>query len=224
MFSLKPQYKKSYSQSGEDVIVDRILTLLRIKNPTYLDIGANDPILINNTYLFYKKGFNGINIEPDPFLFKKLKAKRQRDTNLNIGIGTTNGRMTFYIMSSNTLSTFSKETALQYVSYGNQKIESEISVDVVDVNEIVEKYFRPKPNYVSLDVEGLDAEILKCFNFERHRPEVFCVETLTYTENNSESKLSEIIEYMNSMGYMVHSDTYINTIFVDSKSWKKRGT
>ena len=205
------------------MIVGRILSLLGIENPAYLDIGANDPVVRNNTYFLYEKGCSGVNVEPDPFLFKKLKSKRRRDVNLNIGIGSGDEKLTFYVLSSKTLSTFSKETALRYLNYGNQKIEKEITIEVSNVNLIIEKYFQSKPNYVSLDVEGLEMEILKSIDLGRRRPEIFCVETLTYTEDNTETKLVEIIEYMRSQDYIVQSDTYINTIFVDTSSWKNRG-
>jgi len=221
-FSNKP-YKNSYSQCGEDVIVDRILTLVGEKDPSYLDIGASDPVNLNNTFFFYKKGCRGVNVEADPSLTRKLKAKRPRDINLNIGVGAQKGKLDFYVMTSKTLNTFSRETAERYASYGNNKIEMKLKIDVVNINEIVSKYFDSKPNFVSLDVEGLDLEILKSFDFKRFRPEVFCVETLTYTENNSEIKITEIIEYMKSVNYMAHSDTYVNTIFVDEDSWKERG-
>lgn len=144
--------------------------------------------------------------------------------NLNIGIGKANTKLTFYALSSNTLSTFSKETAQRYVDYGKQRIEQEITIDVVDVNQIVKLHFQSRMlSFISLDVEGLEMEILKSFDFNMRRPEIFCVETLTYTENNTESKLTGIIEYMKSAGYFPQSDTYVNTIFVDSDRWKNRG-
>ena len=63
-------------------------------------------------------------------------------------------------------------------------------------------------------------QILQDFNFKKFRPEVFCIETLTYTENNTETKLYALIEYMKAQDYFVYADTYINTIFVDKEKWK----
>lgn len=76
LFHLRRHYRKSYSQCGEDVIVDRILSLMGIKNPTYLDIGANDPIFRNNTYFLYEKGFSRVNIEQIQLF---LKSSNQND-------------------------------------------------------------------------------------------------------------------------------------------------
>lgn len=222
MFNFRNDYKKSYSQCGEDMIVDYIFFWLKLQTPSYLDIGANDPIHLNNTYFLYKKGCKGVNIEPDPSSYHRLTRERPRDVNLNIGVAVDEGTIDFYIMTSRTLNTFSKETAKRYSSYSNQKIEKVLKIDVINVNEIIKANFKTHPNFVSLDVEGLDMEILKSFDFEVYRPEVFCIETITYTEDNTEEKLNEIIEYMKSVDYLVYADTYINTIFVEKRTWDNR--
>ena len=81
---IKSVFTNSFSQYGEDVIIDRLLC--HKKRGFYIDIGANHPDRFSNTKRFYVKGWSGINIEPNPIIFKKF-AKRTRDVNLNIGIG-----------------------------------------------------------------------------------------------------------------------------------------
>lgn len=218
------KYQKiSYSQSGEDLIVDFIMTAMRIKHPTYLDIGAHHPYKISNTAFFYAKGSNGVCIEPDPELFKSINKERKKDTCLNIGIGIgQEGEADFYVMSIPSLNTFSKEIALECESFGNVKIIDTIKMPLVNINRIMEEHFKTAPNFVSIDVEGLDFEVLKSFNFSKYRPEVFCIETVTYSENNTEIKLTDIAEFMSSIGYMVFADTYVNTIFIDQKIWENR--
>ena len=223
IFGYEENYNKSYSQSGEDIIVERILSLMSMGEPSYLDIGAHDPMIYNNTYLFYEKGSSGVNVEPDPEYFLKLESQRPRDVNLNVGVGSHGGTFNYYVMTSRSLNTFSEAEAKRYESYGKQKVEQVVNVEVVNVNQILREHFESEPNFVSLDVEGLEMEILKSFDFEASRPEVFCIETLMYTEDNTEVKVIDIIEYMKEMDYIVHSDTYINTIFVDRESWLKRG-
>src|SRR5271169_435695 len=98
--------QKSFSQSGEDIIVRQLFKLRGINNPSYLDIGANDPFRINNTARFYKKGSRGINVEANPMLIKRFEKFRPHDINLNVGIAGSEGEMDFYIMNDDTLSTF----------------------------------------------------------------------------------------------------------------------
>ncbi len=214
----------SYSQCGEDLIVKFIFRELGKNIISYLDIGAHHPTYINNTALFYKTGSTGVSIEPDPFLFKRIHDERSNDINLNIGIGggQASTEADFYILSEKTLNTFSKEEAERCVSYGNKKIEKIVKLPLLPINEIMKKYFNPAPDFISLDVEGYDIVILKSFDFEKFRPKVWCIETLTYTEDKTEQKIQETVDFMISQGYFIYADTYINTIFVDKETWLKR--
>lgn len=219
----KRHWKISYSQCGEDLIVDFIFAWLGIMRPSYLDIGAHHPTYLSNTYKLYKRGSFGVSVEPDPMLYSRIKRVRGKEVSLNVGVGineTKNAK--FYIMTTRTLNTFSKEEAERYQSYGIQKIESVVDIPLLSVNEIIEEHCKTTPNFVSLDVEGFDFQILQAFDFDRYRPEVFCIETLTFTENNTEQKLTEIIDLMKTKNYFVYADTYINTIFVDRLVWDAR--
>lgn len=215
-------YKISYSQCGEDLIISFIFGGLNIPQWTYLDVGAHHPTEINNTYLFYQRGHRGVCVEPDPILFAQLQKVRSEDTCLNVGIGVSEEVADFFVMSTRSLNTFSRVDAERYASNGPHQIEKVIPVQLVSINNIVEQYFNSGPNLVSLDIEGLDFEVLQTFDFKRFRPEVFCIETLTYTTDNTEQKKPEIVDWMNSHGYLSYADTYINTIFVRRDSWAAR--
>src|SRR5687767_12978486 len=102
------KYKKSYSQSGEDMIVNFIFEQLGINLPTYLDIGAFHPYIISNTAFFYDKGCTGINIEPSPVNFKLFTKARKRDINLNIGISEKEQTIKYYNFEEPALNTFSE--------------------------------------------------------------------------------------------------------------------
>ncbi len=221
---LKSDKKISYSQLGEDLIVNFIFKNFKIEKPTYIDIGAHHPTHLSNTYLFYKGGSKGICIEPDPELFKNIEKKRKNDICLNIGIGTEEEKLAdYYVMNDKVLNTFSKEEAEYLTNATSKKIEKIIKMPLVPMSKIIEKYLNNKtPNFVSLDTEGYDFEILKSLDFDNFRPEVFCVETLTYTENKDERKEDEVIDFMKEKGYFVFADTYINTIFVDKTKWLNR--
>ena len=216
--------KKSYSQSGEDLIIDYIFTnYLHIPRPTYLDIGAHHPTYLSNTYLFYKKGCCGVCVEPDRTLYDEIRKKRCNDTCLNVGVGLAGAsKAPFYIMSEKTLNTFSQEEAERYQGYGQYRINEIIQVDLLPINAIISHNFSTCPNFISLDVEGLDYQILKSMDFQKYRPEIFCIETLTFAQDKSERKLDEIVLLMRDNGYIVYADTYINTIFIDNEAWSKR--
>lgn len=220
---IRKEAKISYAQSGEDLIVDFLLRQIHIDKPTYIDLGAHHPIYLSNTYFFYERGAHGVCVEPDPSLCSYIKRIRKKDICLNVGVGVDDATAAkFYVMTTKTLNTFSKTEAERYQSYGTQKIENVLDISLMKLEHIIDQNFVRPPNFVSLDVEGLDFEILKTFNFDRHRPEVLCIETITYTENKTEKKLQDLIEFVKSRGYLVYADTYINTIFVDKTTWLNR--
>ncbi len=216
--------KVSYSQCGEDTIIDFAFGQLKINNPSYLDLGAHHPYYLSNTAYFYKKGCRGVSVEADPNLFEAFKKERPEEITLNVGVGETSGASAnFYIMSATTLNTFSKSEAERYASYGDKKIVNIIKLPILSINDIIANHFKTQcPNFISLDIEGMDLIIIKSLDFVKYRPEILCIETISYTENKTEEKLKDIISYVESKGYFLYADTYINSIFVDTEKWKNR--
>jgi hypothetical protein len=214
----------SYAQCGEDIIIKRAFNVLGIKKPKYIDIGTHHPTLFSNTYMFYKKGSFGICIEPCHSLFKKIKNKRKRDICLNIGISDNYVKKApFYIMTAQTLNTFSKEDAhkneVAKKIYGNQKIEKIEYLDMVPMNSILEKYHEKFNDLISIDTEGFDEKIIKSINFTKYRPKILCIETIEQNDNGNLIKNEEIIKIMKDNNYFIYADTHINTIFIDKNIW-----
>lgn len=217
------QKQVSYAQCGEDLIVNFVAGALNLKPLAYLDIGTNHPQVINNTYFFYQKGCSGVCIEPDPDLYREIKKYRPWDTVLNAGIGAGDRTQAeFYRMTASSLSTFSRSEAERFSASGRQKIEEVVPMSLLKINDVIRSHFPQRPDFISIDTEGWDLEILKTLNFQKYRPAIFCIETLTYDENKKEQKLYNIIKFMQEKNYLVYADTYINTIFVDLVRWQDR--
>ncbi len=125
-------------------------------------------------------------------------------------------------MITKRLNTFAKEKSERYQSYGTVKTEQSIQVPLISFNNIIKQQCDHCPNIVSLDVKGLETEILKTTDFGPFRPEIFCIETVTCTEDKILVNIADTIDYMLSKGYFVFSDRYINSIFVDQTAWKSR--
>lgn len=214
--------RASYAQCGEDLIARFVFDALRIARPSYLDLGAHDPVRLSNTYLFYRAGSRGVCVEPDPALFGALKRKRPRDTCLNVGAGLAEGTADFYMMTSRSLNTFARAEAERYQSYGRQRIEAVVPVPIVPINTLIRQHFSAPPQFISIDIEGLDLPILQQLDFAALRPLVLCAETLEYTEDRSERKRDDLIDFVLGNDYMLYADTYINTVFVDRGAWKQR--
>lgn len=216
-------FRQSYSQSGEDVIVAFILDCLSLSNPTYIDIGANHPFQLNNTAHFYQRGFRGINIEPNPYLFTLLEKYREQDINLNIGVADKEGIQNFYVMSSATMSTFSADERSRLEKDTSMSVSRILEIKTDILPNIITKYSNGIfPDFLSLDVEGLEQVILNSIDYANNSPKIICIETLTYTEDNTEEKEQGLITFLTGKGYILFADTYINSIFVKKDAWISR--
>ncbi|HME43782.1 MAG TPA: FkbM family methyltransferase [Syntrophorhabdales bacterium] len=210
----------SFSQSGEDLIVDYIFQARGVDSPTYVDIGAYHPWLISNTALFYKRGSRGINIEPNPLLFREIAAERPMDINLNIGLSDKEGELDFFVMTPAHLSTFVKQNAEKYVREHSYVIEKVAKIKVDTLRHILEQHFSGTcPDYLSIDTEGLDITVLSSVDFDTFKPKVICVETTTYSKTGHGQKETETTRFLESKGYLLYADTYINSIFVLRNFW-----
>lgn len=204
----------SYSQTGEDLIIKHYFDSVGITKPSYIDIGAHDPFFLNNTALFYLSGSRGISIEPDPVLFEKFIKARPKDVNLNIGLAAKSGKLKFYKIHPATLNTFSESEAKKYQKLGHEIIGTQ-RVKVDTFAKVVKMHFANKtPDLLSIDVEGLDYEILATIDFNKYRPRVICAETIQYSRTGKGKKDTRIPKLLVQKGYRVFADTHINTIYV----------
>jgi len=93
-----------------------------------------------------------------------------------------------------------------------------VKVPLININKIIKENFTAFPDFLSIDIEGLDLDVLKSLDFDQFPIPVICVETCTYSEDHIRPKDYSIAEFVISKGYEVYADTYINTIFVN-KDW-----
>jgi FkbM family methyltransferase len=210
--------KQSYAQQGEDLVVEQMLGTLGIAKPSYVDIGAQHPSINNNTYLFYKAGGRGLLVEPNPTYAQLLRERRSEDTVLEAGIGVTNAtEADYYVMAGDgQLNTFSKEQADELVKLnGPQALVKVIKRPLFDVNEVFAKHFTARPpDFLSIDVEGLDFDILKTLDFDRFRPKLVCVETCLLDGELH----AGIMSLMAAKGYAARGGSFVNTVFVDERA------
>jgi hypothetical protein len=221
--------KNSYSQCGEDLIVEFILNEICQKDIiNYCDIGANLPWKFSNTAKFYfsnNKRNIGVLVEPDPSLAKFLKLKRSKDIIVNKGVKSNKidtDILDFFIMDTKTLNTFSESEANYYESLG-YKIKERKQIDVIDINELLKKYFSEKTlHFLSVDVEGLDFDILSSLDFNMFKPICICVETINFVKSGMAEKDFRIEKLLTSHGYFEYAFTGINSIFLDLEIWNNR--
>lgn len=214
-FTWDPWVNRSWSQEGEDQVLRRIFE----SKPKgfYVDIGAHHPKRFSNTHLFYMKGWNGINIDAMPGSMITFNRDRPRDINIEAGIGLNTCELDFYIFNEAALNGFSKElsTVHQEVK-SNHKIERVVKLSVLPLSVVLERHL-PKGqdiDFMSVDVEGLDFEVLKSNDWFKYRPRFVLAEILNSSLH--EVQHSDIGKLMRDAGYEIYAKC-VNTVFFKTR-------
>jgi FkbM family methyltransferase len=167
----------SFSQNGEDVILNR---LFKNKNSgVYVDVGAYHPIVKSTTYFAYLRGWRGVNIDISKVNIDRFDTVRPDDTNICAAIGIPGQKTPFYIIEGSTRSTNDPELASKYSKQGLAVEYSEIRT--VGLDEILKKTGVDQIDFLSIDAEGSEKNVLKSVNFSKTRPTVILIEA-TYPE------------------------------------------
>ena len=208
-------YHKSYSQEGEDMILRRIFE--NNKNGFYVDVGAYHPKLFSNTYFFYKKGWRGINIEPNPESIQLFNAQRYMDINLSVGVSNIPSERIYYMFNEPALNTFEENIAKMSSRSGEQYYQiGKIPVKVRRLETILEENLPKDQNidFISIDVEGHELNVIQSNDWEKFRPKCLLVEVL---ESNIQSIMqSQLHGCMTAANYTLYAKT-ANTIFYMDK-------
>jgi FkbM family methyltransferase len=208
----------TYAQHGDDLIVVAVFDAMGVKHPSYLDVGAHHPFNISNTALLYARGSRGVNIEANPNLVDAFREHRPEDVTLNVGVSPAPGQdLTFYMIDKwSGRNTFSKDIAEEFVrAYPQFQITETISVPVVTIDAVVTQYFNGVfPDFLSIDVEGLDEPVLRSINYEKSAPKVICVETVGPDGARTDGSLKA---FLLEKGYFPLMRSGGNTIFVQEQ-------
>ena len=204
---------RSYSQDGEDMILKSFYENRKGYKGFYVDVGAHHPVRYSNTYFFYNNGWKGINIEPTPTAIRPFKILRSRDKNLNVGVGATRDNLTFYCFNEPALNTFSEKLALEVHNKDNKyKIIQRVKVEVLPLSDILNMYVPAgvKIDFMTVDVEGLDFEVLKSNDWNKFSPEYLLVEGhLDFEDLNK----YDIYQFLIEKNYTLIAKTFRTLIF-----------
>jgi FkbM family methyltransferase len=208
-----------YSQYKQDEYLETSI-FKGFKNGLYMDIGAHDGVTINNTLYFEKNNnWNGINIEPLDDVYNKLVVNRPNSINIKCAVCNTDGSAEFISnkgyteMLSGLKSTFDPRhhIRLQYENIHNNSTSNIIKVDTKRIETICDEYNIKHINYLSIDVEGGEFEVIKSINFDK----VF-IDVIVF-ENNYDDISVPIIMHLENNGYVVINKT-LDIFMIHKKS------
>jgi FkbM family methyltransferase len=205
----------SYAQEGEDILLKRIFEYRNINNGGFfVDVGAHHPQRFSNTYFFYKRGWNGINIDATPNSMKLFNELRDKDINLELAISDKQENLIYYLFNELALNSFDKELSLKRDKLEHYSIIEEKKIVTVRLDEILDKYLpnNQEIDFLSIDVEGLDFQVLKSNNWYKYKPKVVLVEVLS--KDIDEMIGSEVYIYMKNLRYKYYAKTVGTHFFI----------
>ena len=206
---------ESYSQQGEDIIL-RIL-FAGVQRGFYVDVGAFHPMRFSNTYYFYKRGWRGINIDTTPGALNAFHKYRPRDINLEAAIARTPREMTLFMFKEAAINTLSPGLVELHSQQPGRQVVSSKTVRTRTLCEILDKYLPggQEIDFLSVDVEGCDLEVLQSNRWNEHLPKVVLCEDLTL-KNVEEVGKSDVYKFLRNKGYELFSKCFHTLIFAHS--------
>lgn len=213
-------YVRSYSQEGEDVVLAYCFKekLTSGYKGFYVDIGACHPIRFSNTKYFSDLGWQGINVDATPHSMKIFNKLRSADINVEMGISNKNGELTYYIFNEPAVNCFDEKVAIERMQQGWKLLEKK-TIKTCTLNALLDKYLPvdKKIDFIDIDVEGFEEQILKAFDFEKYAPSYFLIEALDFFNKDIiEYKNTEIYNILSSKGYYILAKTIRTIIWANS--------
>ena len=200
--------QKSYADSGEDLF---ILKHFKRKKGFYVDVGCHHPTRINNCHLLYKKGWSGINIDINHISIRLFNIMRRKDININSAVSLKEKNVKFfYDKLLSPYNSLVKQKDLKNSHY----VKSETLSNIIDKTKYKNKFI----DFLSVDVEGKDLEVLKSLDFKRYKPKFICVEIWGVSKNKNFKLIkSPIYKFLINKKYTLVFNKRENYIF------KKKG-
>lgn len=179
-----------------------------IESGFYVDVGCYHPVRFSNTFLFHRRGWRGINIDATPGVKELFDQYRPSDINISCAVSATDGEVELATFEEGAVNTLSDRNVP--ADFGKPK---KIRVQSKTLAEILTRHLLPGQDieFLSVDVEGIDLEVLRSNDWTRFRPKVVCVEQV----GNDIGKLLSLpmCRFMKDTGYVLYARTPLSMIF-----------
>jgi FkbM family methyltransferase len=214
--------KYFYSYGGIDSVVNNIFR--NQKNGFYVDVGAQHPIKNNNTYLLHKKGWEGVNIDLDQKNINLFNVSRKNDYNICAAISSLEKDANlYYYHEGSPINTLSREIAdrQKAIIKETRAIRTKTLTSILDNS----KFKNKEIDFLSIDVEGVELEVLQGLNLNIYKPKIIVVELLDLDSKKLEIKNlninnvinSEIYKYLEKKNYTMINWLHSDIVFVNNK-------
>lgn len=208
--------KKYYSQFGEDIVLERLCSGRR--KGFYIDVGAYHPMHYSNTYLLYKKGWRGVNIDPNPHSMRLFNIHRRRDINLNVGIDDHAIERPYFIFNHQSCNTFSEKQKDLMLKKPFIRLIKEIRMPCVPLQTLLNTHAPGGGiDVLNVDVEGMSMQILRSIDWGKVCPKIICIEDDDFNFKDKEKFGSKIFSFLTERRYSLHSKVGLSCIYVSER-------
>lgn len=203
--------RKTYSQDLEDVFINEYF-----KNKNYgfyIDIGCYHPIKYSNTALLYNRGWKGINIDMNSTSIDLFNIARNRDINICSAISSTNKQVTQFIDHSySPVNTIDKKYSDVISKKLSIKPFIEKKIQTYTLSQVLKKYklLINQVDFLNIDVEAHDYEVLKGIDFVKIKPKIICIEIENFS---SKLNFEKINNYLKKYNYIFIKKIGLNGFF-----------
>ena len=201
--------KSNFSQGKEEQILNDIFS--NQKKGFYVDIGCYHPRRFSNTAILYKKGWNGVNIDANAKNLKLFNCFRKRDKNINTLISEKSENLKYYYFDESALNGVLSETRVNSLMDYGYKVIKEENLVTKRLDDLLTFYETPnnKIDFLDIDVEGLDLQVLKSIDLNIYNVELILIEV-----GDDEH---EIVEYLTNFNYFLYMREDRNIFFKKNK-------
>ena len=207
------KYLKGASQFNEDIYLNSFFAKDYIGK--FVDLGCFHPTRDNNTFRFYKKKWTGINVDLNPITIELFNFFRSKDININCAISDKRTLKKMYFIDNlsplNTLDQNHLKFLKKNFLFKNKDFKEKI-IKTENVNNILKKYKFHKVDFLNIDLEGLEYEVIKSINFKKFKINLICIEILDHNKisKNKSKKIHQILK-KNNFKYL--KKIGVNSIF-----------
>ncbi|MDA9619082.1 FkbM family methyltransferase [Candidatus Pelagibacter bacterium] len=208
-------YKFIFKSSQFDEEKKIIKLLDKNLKGNYVDLGCFHPTRLNNTFHLYKKGWKGINIDLNPLTIELFNFARPKDINVCAVISNQKIKKKLYFLgeldSKNTIDINHKNWLSSHFKIKKKDFKIK-NVKATTLGHILEKYKLYNIDYLNIDIEGHELDVLKTFNFKKFKINVICVELLSFNKISAKRK-NQLISLLKKNKFKLVDKSEINYIF-----------
>jgi len=184
---------KHFSQFAEDISIERLFP--KRHKGIFIDVGCFHPIKYNNTWKLYKSGWRGINVDIDPIKIDAFKMVRAKDFNVACAVSSKSGFVEYFSNGFYSLTTtLSEDFSKHRHNYTTKSSKCETLDSIIQRSP----YSNKQIDFISIDAEGHDLEILKSLNLNKYNPSVIAIE--------SHEKSLEKVKSTNEFKHLIAND------------------